>query len=246
MSKKCYENSFQNSYINRCESRYENYENSERYGYNNRRPRAIIYGVNSRCNNNCRCGCKNNCGCNNQPSCNCCCECCCHQSTSCCSDAVSYALMTIQQNLNNQVTVNTSNSSISGVIGNINNNSQVVQIGNTYVSLANIVSMSFNAVPDTTQGSIYNCPTSECNSNREIARILRNIVGTTLPSTTNFTLRLTGNNLSFLTVNTVYGICNGILWAQAQALGQIGQMYMAIPLCSITTINGVSIADLNF
>ena len=58
MSKKCYENSFQNSYINRCESRYENYENSERYGYNNRRPRAIIYGVNSRCNNNCRCGCK--------------------------------------------------------------------------------------------------------------------------------------------------------------------------------------------
>ena len=47
MSKKCYENSFQNSYINRCESRYENYENSERYGYNNRPPRAIIYGVNS-------------------------------------------------------------------------------------------------------------------------------------------------------------------------------------------------------
>ena len=67
-----------------------------------------------------------------------------------------------------------------------------------------------------------------------------------LPSTTNFTLGLTGNNLYFLTVNTVYGICNGILWAQAQALGQIGQMYMAIPLCSITTINGVSIADLNF
>ena len=48
MSKKCYENSFQNSYINRCESRYENYENSERYGYNNRPPRAIIYGVNAK------------------------------------------------------------------------------------------------------------------------------------------------------------------------------------------------------
>lgn len=243
MSRQYYENSCQNSYPGSTNYGYQNrerYNNS--YGCNGRPRSAIIYGVNSKCRNNC--------------CCEQCCQCCCPQPqpmppqpeppTRCCPNAIIYALYTIQQNLNNQVVVNISNSTVSGAIGTINYNTQMVQIGTTYVSICDIVSMSFNSLPDTTESFIYNCPTNPCRCNRGLESMLRNIIGTTFPATTNFTLGLTGNNSYVLTVNTVYGICNGILWAQAQSSGQVGQMYMAIPLCSVSTLNGTNVSNWNF
>ena len=165
----------------------------------------------------------------------------------CCKNAVRRALQTIQKNQLGSITLNYLNMSESGTINStISDTDNVVNLnvstsgGYTETfSLCNIISISFEKAPTYPIGEgyfPYNCDTaSDCCCNGQIEKTLRSY----LPATPTFPVSINNiyiqiinnNNTSYNTVR-VYGICDGILWAE---LGQssLGSKYVAIPLCSI-------------
>lgn len=167
----------------------------------------------------------------------------------CCKNAVRRALQTIQKNQLGSVTLNYLNMSESGTInGTISDTDNVVRLNVStsggYIetfSLCNIISISFKNSPTypISEGYLpYNCDTtSDCCCNGQIEETLRSYLPATptFPVTiNNIYIRLIDNNKSYNTAK-VYGICDGILWAE---LGDnsLGNKHVAIPLCSIFSI----------
>ncbi|WP_343338672.1 hypothetical protein TPELB_08780 [Terrisporobacter petrolearius] len=162
----------------------------------------------------------------------------------CCKNSVKYALETIKTDIseNTQVVVRSFNSDEKGTIGNFYGEGQVVKIGNAYVSLCNIIAIDFNLEPPTPEDSEenpFNCETPICCCNEGIAEVLRSILGDEYPVEKNISIEYVDNNSSAENINKVYGICNGIIWARVSGGGNTP--YIAIPLCSIFSIEDGSI-----
>ena len=169
----------------------------------------------------------------------------------CCKDSIRRALQTIQKNNLGEVTLNYLNMSAKGtIVSNIEDTDNIVrlrveQIGGYIAtfSLCNIMSISFDnepIIPIKEEELPYNCTDSyKCCCNLQLEETIRSYLGQspTFPySINNIYIRLIDNNSTSYNTETIYGLCNGILWAELQQTA-LGSKYVAIPLCSIFSIS---------
>ena len=162
----------------------------------------------------------------------------------CCKEAVKYALDTIYAaNPAQTVSLVSFNTVEIGTIAGFEPNGDVVRIidlnqGNTvYVSLCNVIAITFNDPPNTTPPSPYNCATPECCCNKGVESAIKAIRGNVFPVTDDLNFDVINNTAAVLRADIEYGICNGILWIRfANTVAR--HRYGAIPLCSIFDVTG--------
>ncbi|GFZ31655.1 hypothetical protein CSC2_21810 [Clostridium zeae] len=130
-----------------------------------------------------------------------------------------------------------------GTIAGFEPNGDVVIItdlnqGNTvYVSLCNVIFITFNDEPNTTPPSPYNCTTPECCCNTDMEAAIKSITGNTFPINIQLNFDVINNTANVYSTDTVYGLCNGILWVKFKNT-VARHSYGAIPLCSIFDVTG--------
>ncbi|GKU25474.1 hypothetical protein CFOLD11_23000 [Clostridium folliculivorans] len=163
----------------------------------------------------------------------------------CCKTAVKYALDRIYAaNKNQAVSLISFNTVEQGTITGFQTNGDVVIIkdlnqGNTvYVSLCNIIFITFNDEPITTPPSPYNCTTPDCCCNTDVESAIKAIIGSAFPiDNVQLSFDVINNTAAVYTATEVYGICNGILWVKFKNTVSKNN-YGAIPLCSIFDLTG--------
>lgn len=161
----------------------------------------------------------------------------------CCETSLKYALDKILEAAPTQnISFISFNSTQTGVIDSFETNGDVVKIKDNigihkdvYVSLCNVVFITFPKEPVITAQSNYNCttPSPQCCCNEDMESALRKILASsTFPLDISIDVMIMDNSGNFYHIKTVYGICNGILWGKFRSVVE-GNMYGAIPLCSI-------------
>lgn len=160
------------------------------------------------------------------------------EAESCCANSVEYALRTIQAaNPDQEVTLITFNTRLSGTIEGFETNGDVVELSETvFVSLCNVLAVSFTDSPPTTISALYNCDTPQCGCNVDersaLGKLVGNIVTGQPAVSVNLNLDLIDNTNNVVNIDRVFGICNGILWAHTPS-NNLGHEFLAISLCSI-------------
>ena len=160
------------------------------------------------------------------------------EAESCCANSVEYALRTIQAaNPDQEVTLITFNTRLSGTIEGFETNGDVVELSETvFVSLCNVLAVSFTDSPPTTISALYNCDTPQCGCNVDersaLGKLIGNIVTGQPAVSVNLNLDLIDNTNNVVNIDRVFGICNGILWAHTPS-NNLGHEFLAISLCSI-------------
>jgi hypothetical protein len=97
--------------------------------------------------------------------------------------------------------------------------------------------VTFPTTPITTVPSPYNCTTPECCCNTDIDEAIRTILGAaTFSVTIQLNLDVVDNTAAAYRAQTIYGICNGILWVQFANTVAVNR-YRAIPLCNLFNVN---------
>ena len=164
------------------------------------------------------------------------------EAESCCANSVEYALRTIQAaNPDQEVTLITFNTRLSGTIEGFETNGDVVELPeNVFVSLCNVLAVSFTDSPPTTISALYNCDTLQCGCNVDersaLGKLIGNIVTGQPAVSVNLSLDLIDNTNNVVNIDRVFGICNGILWAHTPS-NNLGHEFLAISLCSIFSAN---------
>lgn len=158
----------------------------------------------------------------------------------CCKESVRYALETIfAANPSQDISLISFNSTQTGRIAGFESNGDVVRIIDTnqgttvYVSLCNVIFITFPVAPITTIPGLYNCNTPDCCCNRDVDSAIRNALGNpAFPTTNELNFDVVNNTNRIYSTDVVYGICNGILWVDFTGTVE-GNSYGAIPLCYI-------------
>ncbi|WP_042275447.1 collagen-like triple helix repeat-containing protein [Faecalimicrobium dakarense] len=158
----------------------------------------------------------------------------------CCKNAVKYALDTIKTpNDGKSISLISFNTTISGKIEGFEPNKDVVKLStNVYVSLCNVIIISFPVSPPTTISGNYNCDTPQCGCNEDVSTALKKLIGdiTTGQQVVEkeISLDIIDNTNSTVNIDKIFGICSGILWAHT-GNNRFGNEFLAIPLCSIVS-----------
>ncbi|WP_373600540.1 hypothetical protein [Paraclostridium bifermentans] len=166
----------------------------------------------------------------------------------CCLASTLYALQTIYDaNSSQSVSVTSFNTSKTGTIdGKPLDDAEVVKLlvgsgdkkTETYVSLCNILLITFETKPDTTSTTLdYDCDTPKCCCNVGMDQALQTLVDdSTFPEDNILQIDILDNTNSSLDVVEVFGICNGIIWVEFKKTVE-KHSYGAIPLCYIFSAN---------
>jgi len=162
----------------------------------------------------------------------------------CCKESVRYAIQTIiAADPTQNISLVSFNTTQTGVVSGFQPSGDVVNIidaitGNTvFVSLCNVVFITFPNEPITTPPSPYNCTSPDCCCNTDLEAAIRSIIGpTTFPAAVELNFDVINNTAANYRTATVYGICNGILWVEFVGVVE-GNSFGAIPLCSIFNVS---------
>ena len=166
----------------------------------------------------------------------------------CCKNSTLYALELIDDLVgDDEITVNSFNTFETGTINSFIDNEVVVltrtsPANTAYVSICNIITITFGTQPPV--DSTTNCATPECCCNTGIDRALRLLLNPTnpdsitfpvnFPSNSSLEIDIVDNTNAPISLSTVFGLCNGILWGQVQGAGNT---FIAIPLCYIFSVS---------
>ena len=140
-------------------------------------------------------------------------------------------------NPDQEVTLITFNTRKSGTIEGFEPNGDVVDLSDgVYVSLCNVIAISFPDSPPNPISPMYNCDTPQCGCDVDertaLGKLIGNIVTGQPALSVSLSLDLIDNTNNDVNIDTIFGICNGILWAHTTS-NNFGNRFLAIPLCSI-------------